>query len=200
MHGAWRCEFRLKNLEWLGMASMREQEAPKSTPLTRIVLVVAGTDNGVIGRGGDLPWRLPTDLQYFRSVTLGKPIVMGRKTFTSIGKPLSGRHNIVISRDAGFAPDGVQVARSVDEALAKGRQIALESGVEEVAVIGGSEIFSAALEHADRIYLTEVHADVIGDVKMPGLDRSAWQEISRQRREAGPRDDHEMSFVVLDRK
>ncbi len=166
----------------------------------KIVMVVAAAENGVIGRDGGLPWRMSTDLQYFRKVTLNKPVIMGRKTFDSLGKPLDGRDNIVISRDMEFLPDGAYVTRSLDEALAKGRELALANGVDEVAIIGGAGIFSVALALVDRIYLTEVHADVTGDVVMPRFLRSAWKETSRQRKPAGPRDDHEMSFVVFDRK
>lgn len=164
-----------------------------------IALVVAAAENGIIGRDGGLPWHVSSDLKFFRKTTLGKPIVMGRKTFESIGKPLDGRPNIVISRDPAFAPDGVYVFASIDDALAIARTLAADLGQDEVAVIGGAQIYAATLPVADRVYLTRIHAQPDGDASLPALDPSMWQEVSHVRHEAGPKDDHPFSIMVYER-
>lgn len=160
-----------------------------------VALIVAVAENGIIGRDGGLPWRLSGDLRYFKSVTIGKPIIMGRKTFESIGRPLPGRPNLVVSRNPEFAPDGVDVFDGLDAAVAHAESLA--GG--EVMVIGGAGLYAAALAIADRVYLTEVHAAVDGDVRFPAFDREAWAETSRERHVASEKDDHDHSFVVLDR-
>ena len=157
------------------------------SPISSIVsLVVARADNGIIGKGGALPWRLPDDLRRFKQLTLGKPVVMGRKTWESLPKkPLPGRENIVVTRDPGFRAEGAVVVHSLDEALAR--------AADEICVIGGVEIFREALPRATRIHLTEVHADVDGDTRMPGFDPAAWRETARE--------DHESySYVTLERQ
>lgn len=161
----------------------------------RVSLIVAVAENGIIGRDGDLPWKLSNDLRYFKSVTMGKPIVMGRKTYESIGRPLPGRPNLVISRNPGFAADGVEVFPALDAAL----DHAATFDGDEVMIIGGATLYADALSFADRLYLTEVHADVDGDVSFPARDPAAWTEISRQRHSASDKDAHPHSFVVLDR-
>lgn len=138
-----------------------------------VSLVVAASRNGVIGAGGKLPWRLPADLKRFKEITLGHPIIMGRKTFESIGKPLPGRTNIVITRQKGFQACGATVAHSLEEAL----QIC--EGQEETFVIGGAEIYKEALPQAARIYLTRIDQDFEGDTRLD-LDLSAWEETSRE--------------------
>lgn len=163
-----------------------------------IALVVAMADNGVIGRGGDLPWRLPEDLKYFRAVTMGKPIVMGRRTYESIGRPLPGRANIVVTRNPAFEAEGVDVVATLDEALLVAERRAGEAGVGEIMIIGGAEIYRAVLPRADRIYLTEVHDAVEGDTVFPAFDRDAWREASREDRTA--EGGIAISFVVLERK
>ena len=165
----------------------------------RIVLVVARADNGVIGAGGTLPWRLPSDLKRFRALTMGKPIVMGRKTFESIGKPLPGRDNIVVTRNPGFRADGIILVLSVDQALRVARDLALGRGVDEAAVIGGADIYAQALPLADAIALTEVHATPEGDTVFPALNTEEWRETSRERHAAGPDDSADCSFVCLER-
>ena len=125
--------------------------------------MVAAARNGVIGRNNALPWHLPEDLRYFRRVTMGKPVVMGRKTFESIGKPLPGRTNIVITRNRAYSAEGIKVVRGLNEALNLAADIALIDGVEELVVIGGAEIYRTAIPRADRLYMTEVHAQVEGD-------------------------------------
>lgn len=155
----------------------------------RIVLVVAAGRNGVIGRNGDLPWRLPSDLKRFKAATLGKPVVMGRKTWESLPKrPLPGRANLVVSRTLAAAP-GAQVFASLDEALEEARVEAAAAGVEEVCVIGGAEIYAASLPQADSVLLTEVDLAPEGDAMFPPLDPDQWAVRSAERVEPGEGDD-----------
>ena len=167
--------------------------------MTRLAVIVAAAENGVIGCDNTLPWHLPEDLRYFRQVTLGKPIVMGRKTFESIGRPLPGRSNIVISRNAEFAAEGVQVVVSLDEALALAADIAVTDGAAEVVIIGGAQIYRAAIPLADRLYITEVHAAVEGDALLPDIDWLQWVEVGRERFPAVDANPYDYSFVVYDR-
>lgn len=165
-----------------------------------IALVVAMGANGAIGRGGDLPWRLGSDLRYFRKVTMGKPVIMGRLTYMSLPRVLDGRLNIVLTRNAAFAAKGAVMAYDLEEALDVARREAQRTGVDEIMVIGGADVFRAVLPHAHRIYLTEVKASPEADTWFPELDRRAWREVSREDHEPGPKDDHAFSFVVLERK
>jgi dihydrofolate reductase len=161
-----------------------------------LVIVVAVAENGVIGRDGKLPWRLKSDMAYFRKVTMGKPVVMGRKTWDSLPrKPLSGRTNIVVTRDSAFTAPGALAVTSVDAALVAARGDALRRGADEIAVIGGNDIFAATLPIADRIELTRVKLHPQGDVYFPELDSAAWREVSRQDFRAGPED--EADFTIL---
>ena len=171
-----------------------------STNGVRIVLVVAIAENGVIGRSGKLPWRLSSDLKFFRNVTMDKPLIMGRRTFESIGKPLDGRDNIVITRTSGLEWPGVFVVSELDDALGLARKKAAARGADEIAVIGGADIYALTLPVADLIYLTEVHAEPDGDTFFPELDRNEWREVSRERHAAGPKDEADYSFVVLQRR
>jgi dihydrofolate reductase len=154
--------------------------------------------NRVIGRNGDLPWQLPADLRHFKSVTMGKPIIMGRKTFESIGRPLPGRKNIVVTRRANFVSDGVLISNNLTAAIALGKAIASEDNVDEIMVIGGGEIYAKALSDADRLYLTEVHADIDGDTFFPALDRGLWREKSRNSH-AADGDKPGFDFILLER-
>jgi dihydrofolate reductase len=154
-----------------------------------ITLVVAAARNGVIGHDGDLPWRLPDDLKQFKTTTMGRPIVMGRKTYEAIGRPLPGRRNIVISRSADFDAPGCDVVASPQEAVER-------AGDGETMIIGGGAIYRAFLDMADRIVLTEVHAEVDGDTTFPALDRSTWQEVSREHHPADER--HRFAFDTVD--
>ncbi len=167
------------------------------TPI--IALVVAMAENGAIGRGGDLPWRLSSDLRYFRKITMGKPVIMGRRTFRSLPRVLDGRLNVVLTRDNGFVADGAVMAHSLEEGLEAARASAARTGVEEIMVIGGEDVFRAVLPQAGRIYLTEVHASPHADTWFPPLDRGEWREVSREHHEPGPKDEHAFSFVVLER-
>ncbi|NND68658.1 MAG: dihydrofolate reductase [Halioglobus sp.] len=164
-----------------------------------LALIVAAAENGVIGRDNALPWRLPGDMQYFRRMTMGKPVIMGRRTYDSIGKPLPGRANIVITRSDTFAAEGVKVVHSLDEARALAADIALIDGAEEAVVIGGAEIYREALPLAARLYLTRVHADVPGDVYLPEIDFCAWREVSRERTAAAGPNPFDYSFIVYER-
>ena len=161
---------------------------------------VARARGGVIGRGDGLPWRLSTDLKHFKALTLGKPVIMGRKTWDSLPrKPLPGRMNLVLSKDGSFDPAGALVFESFAEAVAVAREQADEDGVEEVCVIGGLALFALALPKARRIYLTEVEAEVEGDVIWPAFDEAGWREVSRESHPSGPADDHPFTFRVLER-
>lgn len=165
----------------------------------RISLVVAVAENGVIGSEGGLPWRLSSDLKTFRRLTMGKPLIMGRRTFQSIGKPLDGRDNIVVTRDPYFAPEGVSVTDSIADALTLARVMARTRGADEVMIIGGAEIYDATLAVADRIYLTRVHASPAGDRHFVALDPAEWLERERETLPQGPKDDHAATLIVMDR-
>ena len=170
------------------------------TGAPRIAFVVAVAENGVIGRNGQLPWRLPTDLKRFRKLTLGKPIIMGRKTYESIGKPLDGRDNIVVTRQEEFSAAGVHVAASIADALALGRKLAADRGAAEVMIIGGADIFSAAMPDTERIYLTLVHGSPAGDILFALPDPQHWREICREPMPQVAQDQFPADFIVLDRK
>ncbi len=144
----------------------------------KISFVVAVAENGVIGRDGSIPWRVPSDLRVFRRLTMGKPVIMGRKTYDSIGKPLEGRDNIVVTRNAAFAAAGVECAGSIEEALDLASEKAAARGVDEIMVIGGAEIFLAILARAKRVYFTRIHTRPDGDTFFPALDPGVWHEIS----------------------
>jgi dihydrofolate reductase len=164
-----------------------------------IALIVAMGENRAIGRGGDLPWRLHSDMRYFRKITMGKPIIMGRLTFASLGRALDGRVNIVLTRNAAYEAPGAIMAYNLEEALDVARRAAAKAGVNEIMVMGGEDVFREVLPQARRIYLTEVHAAPHADTWFPELDMSEWREVSREAHQAGPKDDHAFSFVVLNR-
>ncbi len=162
---------------------------------------VARAENGVIGLNGKLPWRLKTDLALFRSLTLGKPIIMGRATWESLPRrPLPHRLNIVLSRDGSFAPAGALVCENFSEAVQIGREQASEDGVEEVCVVGGAAVFALALPRAQRMYLTDIAAQPAGDVFLPRFAESEWIETRREAHPAGPDDDYPFVFRALERR
>ena len=163
-----------------------------------VSLIVAVSRNGVIGLDNQLPWHLPEDLKYFKSVTMGKPLIMGRKTFESIGRPLPGRTNIVITRDSGWHAEGVEVAQTLLQAMTLARLACAQAELNEIMVIGGEQIYRLALPVADRLYLTEVQAEVEGDAFFPAYDPDQWQQISEQLPQQT--DMHPYRFLVLDRK
>jgi dihydrofolate reductase len=164
-----------------------------------ISLIVAVADNGVIGAKGGLPWRMSSDLKTFRRLTMGKPIVMGRRTFQSIGKPLDGRDNIVVTRDPHFEAEGVTSFASLDEALILARALARTSGADEVMIIGGAELYRAALPKADRIYWTAVAASPEGDTHFPALNPGEWREVSAEALPRGPKDEYDATLKILER-
>jgi dihydrofolate reductase len=161
---------------------------------------VARARNGVIGRGETLPWRLGADMRRFRALTLGKPVIMGRKTWESLPRrPLPGRLNIVLTRQPEYEAAGAIVCADFGEAVEIAREQAAEDGVGEVCVIGGADLFALALPRAQRVYLTEVDGDPEGDVVMPPLDETGWREVSREAVPAGPDDEYATMFRVLER-
>ena len=160
----------------------------------KISLIVAVSRNGVVGRNGALPWQLPADLKHFKAVTMGKPVVMGRKTYESIGRPLPGRLNIVVTRNPDFLAEGCTVVASLDEAIRAG------AGVEEIFVIGGAELYRAALASADRIYFTRVEADVEGDTFFPSFDEAAWRVVSSEAHAADEKNAMAFRFEILERR
>lgn len=165
-----------------------------------VVIVVAAARDGVIGREGALPWRQKTDLRRFRDITIGKPLIMGRKTFASIGRALPGRETIVLTRDPDFSAAGVHVAGTLAEALALAERLGESMGATEIVVAGGAEVYAQTLPHASRIELTQIEAAPDGDARFPALDALAWVEIARSEHSAGPEDDHAFAFVTLARR
>ncbi|WP_312732935.1 dihydrofolate reductase [Brevundimonas sp.] len=174
-------------------------------PQPVISLVVARGRNGVIGRDGDLPWRLRSDLQRFKAITIGKPCLMGRKTWESLPlRPLPGRLNLVLTRDQSYEAEGMAkgalVCATLDEAIEIARETAEEDNVDEICVIGGTALFEAALPRARRLYVTEVDAAPEGDARFPDFDPADWTEVSSEPHEAGEKDDHAFTFRVLERR
>ncbi|MDP9103438.1 MAG: dihydrofolate reductase [Pseudomonadota bacterium] len=162
---------------------------------------VARARNGVIGRDGGLPWRLSSDLKLFKALTLGKPVIMGRKTWDSLPKkPLPGRMNLVLSRDGSFGPHGALSFEDFGEAVSVAKEQAEEDGVDEICVIGGAALFELALPRAKRLYLTEVDAEVEGDVHFPPFDEGAWREVKREAYPAGEADQYAFVFRQLERR
>lgn len=163
----------------------------------KVRLVVAVTENGVIGRDGAMPWRLSTDMNRFKATTMGKPVVMGRKTWESFPKrPLPGRHNIVVTRDPTYVAEGASVAPSLDAALA----LASADGAGEVCVIGGGEIYAAALPLADSLDVTHILADIDGDTRFPVIDPAIWRVAASEAFPAGDKDSHATRHVVYERR
>lgn len=165
----------------------------------KLALIVAVAQNRVIGRDNKLPWYLPNDLKYFKQTTLGKPVIMGRKTYESIGKPLPGRTNIVITRQSDYQPEGVKVVSSVEDAIQVAESVCLIDGQEEAMVMGGAEIYGLTLPHCERLYLTEVHAEVEGDAWFPEYEKSEWAEVTREDFMAEGPNPFDYSFVVYER-
>ena len=165
----------------------------------QILLVAAVAENGVIGRGNALPWRLKSDMAHFRALTMGRPVVMGRKTYLSIGKPLQGRTTIVVSRERSFTAPGILVAPDLDAALTAARGDALRRGADAIIVAGGAEIYAQALPRATGLAITEVHMRVDGDARFPLIDAKLWCEVARSEHMAGAGDDAAFAFVHYDR-
>jgi len=164
-----------------------------------ITIVAALAENGVIGRDNGLPWRLKSDMVHFRTITMGKPVVMGRKTFLSIGRPLPGRTTIVVSRDHTFAAPGIVAAPSVETGLTVAQGDALRRGAECIIVAGGADLYAQTMPLAERLHITYVHRAVDGDAYFPAIDRSVWHETARDEHAAGAADDAAFAFVVYRR-
>lgn len=163
-----------------------------------VAIVVAVADNGVIGRGNALPWDLPDDLQHFKRTTMGRPIIMGRKTFESIGRPLPGRLNIVLTRDDAWQAAGVSVATSMEQAIDIAEGQAMMDGADSVMVIGGAEVYRQALPFTSRVFLTRVHGKVHGDAFFDLGQIALWRELSRLEISAGERNSHDFSVIELE--
>jgi dihydrofolate reductase len=164
-----------------------------------IIILAAVAENGVIGRGDALPWRLKSDMVHFRAVTMGKPVVLGRKTYQSIGKPLKGRTTIVVSRDASFSAPGVVVAASLHAALETARGDALRRNADGIVIAGGADIYAQTLPLAKRLYITHVHKPADGDTRFPAIEAKLWRETERNEQKPGPHDDAAFAFVIYER-
>ena len=170
---------------------------PGLDPIVAIVVAVA--ENGVIGRAGRLPWRIPSEMEHFRRVTLDKPVIMGRKTFASLKKPLAQRDNIVLTHNREFAPQGAIAVESVEQALKVAADCAMARAAKEIMVIGGAAIYAALLPRAARIYFTRVHASPDGDVRFPELRPDLWREVSSEHHPSGENDEFDYTISVFER-
>jgi dihydrofolate reductase len=177
-----------------------EKAASEIKARPQVVLIVAVADNGVIGSRGALPWRLKSDIQRLKAITMGKPVVMGRKTFASIGRRLPGRTNIVVTRDANFRAPGAVLTTSFSDARAVALGDALRRLAPDIAVIGGAEIYAQWMDIADRLEVTEVHARPEGDTYFAAIDAATWEEVARVRNPAGPDDSADFSYVTYRRR
>lgn len=163
-------------------------------------MIVAVADNGVIGKDNKMLWHIPEDFKYFKTMTMGKPMIMGRKTFESIGRPLPGRLNIVLTRDPAYQADGIRAVDDIELAFDLARDEATYKGLDEIMVIGGAQLYHMLLERTDRIYYTEVHRAYEGDAGFPELDAQTWQEVSREDHLGDGNDKPDFSFVVFERQ
>lgn len=164
-----------------------------------IAIVVAVAENGVIGRAGRLPWRIPSDMQHFRNVTLDKPVIMGRKTFASLAKPLARRDNIVLTHNREYAPQGAIAVESVEQAVKVAGDCAMARAAKEIMVIGGAAIYAGLLPRASRVYFTRVHARPDGDVRFPDLDAETWREVSSEHHPRGEKDEFDYTISIFER-
>jgi len=165
-----------------------------------IALVVAVAENGMMGRNGDLPWHLPDELKHFKTITIGKPVVMGRKTYESLGQALPGRPNIVLSRNPLYRLDDAKTVTTLEAALALAAEEATRLSANEIFVIGGAAVFAEIMPRAERMYFTEVHARPEGDTRFPSFNRLEWREVERKGPLQGPKDQYPYSFVTLERE
>ncbi len=165
-----------------------------------VSIIVAVADNGVIGSNGDMPWKLSSDLKRFKSITMGNPIIMGRKTFESIGRALPGRHNIVVTRQSGVEFTGAENTGSIDRALELARHWAKENNGTEICILGGGEIYRQSMEKADKLYITEVSAKPDGDTKFPEIDTSLWEITHEKALPSGPKDTFDTRFLIYRRR
>lgn len=168
--------------------------------MPEIVIFAAVARNGTIGAENHMPWRLPSDLKRFKAMTIGKPSIMGRKTFVSFGRPLPERPNLVVTRDAGYAPEGAEAFTSLESALQRAANLAHEMRVREVIIMGGGEIYRQALDMTDRLEITEVDSAPEGDTTFPEIDPDVWEEVSRVPGERGEKDSTDFTFVTYKRR
>ncbi|MHB0954126.1 MAG: dihydrofolate reductase [Allorhizobium sp.] len=166
----------------------------------KITIVVAVSENGVIGNDGDMPWKLSTDLKRFKALTLGKPLIMGRKTFESIGRPLPGRPHVIVSRNPDFHPDGIEVAPSLEAAIDRSAAIASGLGVDEIFVVGGGDIYRQALPLADTLHVTHVEAELAGDTRFPSVDPRVFEKIEESPVPAGEKDTYATRYAIYRRR
>lgn len=164
-----------------------------------VALAVAVAENGVIGREGGMPWHIRSELRHFRRVTMGKPLIMGRKTFASLGKPLDGRDNIILTRDPHFDAAGADIVNSAADALALARDYAEKRGASEIMVIGGAEIYRLMMPAARRVYLTRVHGSPDGDTRFPALGKDDWRLVSSEEVARSGKDDHDYTLMIFER-
>lgn len=153
------------------------------------------SENNVIGKGNELPWRMPADLKYFKKTTMGSPVIMGRKSYESIGRPLPGRHNIVLTRDPDYAAEGISVVHTLEEALER----AAEDEAKEVFIIGGAQIYEMAFDRCDRIYMTVIHTEAEGDVFLPEIDFAEWDLLSEESHASDGKNIHDYTFRIYGR-
>ena len=168
--------------------------------MTALALVVAMANNRAIGKDNQLLWHLPEDLQYFKRITMGKPMIMGRKTFESIGRPLPGRLNIVVTHQQDWHREGVVVTHSISDAKAIAEAQAKKDNVDEVMLIGGAQLYSSAIDYADKIYLTRVDADIEGDAFFPEIDEEKWLELSCEKHLSSEKNPYNYDFCVLEKR
>jgi len=166
----------------------------------KLSAIVAMDRNHVIGREGDLPWRLPSDLKHFKRVTLGKPCLMGRKTWESLPFPLPGRPNLVLTRDVNYQAKKAVVFHDLHAMISRGYELAGASGVDEVILMGGAQLYAKALPYCDRLYVTHIEAEVQGDAVFPAIDPAVWQKVSSEGPHQAPNDDYPFSISVYDRR
>lgn len=169
------------------------------TSYPKLSLIVARARNGVIGVDGDLPWRLSSDLKFFKKTTLGKPVLMGRVTWESLPFPLPGRPNLVLTRNAAYEAPRAEVFTDVYDMIGRGYELAGETGADEVMLIGGAKLYASLLPFCSRMYITEVDADVEGDAYFPAFDEGSWALTSETAFDAGTKDDHSFNIRIFDR-
>lgn len=157
--------------------------------MAQIAMIVGVAENGVIGSEQTIPWRIPSDMAFFKKTTMGKPIVMGRKQYETVGRPLPGRTNIVITRQAGYQPDGVLVFHDIESGLAAAQRIAAETGVDEIMIIGGGELYAQLMPRADKLYVSHVALSPAGDVRFPAISESEWSLVEEVPVEPSPKDE-----------
>lgn len=168
--------------------------------MVRIAMIAGVAENGVIGSDQSIPWRVPSDMAFFKKTTMGKPIVMGRKQYETVGRPLPGRANIVITRQRGYAPDGVLVFHTIEAALAEARKIATADGVDEIMIIGGGELYTQLMDRADRLYITHIDLSPSGDVRFPAIASEDWAVVDLPEVAPSPKDEATYRVKVYERR